>query len=159
VGKRPLIFLGIILGVLFLSIPLYGGEYFLEMLIIAFWFAYLGSCRNIVGGYTGLLSLGHGTFVGIGAYTSTILFMRFGVTPWIGMIAGAVLASIAAAIIGYLSFRFRVRGVYFSLITMASAEIMRLVFEHTDFLGSTVGIFIKGIKGPVGAAYFQFGSK
>jgi branched-chain amino acid transport system permease protein len=63
------------LGIFFLTIPLYGGDYLLEMLIIAFWFAYLGSCWNIVGGYTGLLSLGHGTFVGIGAYTSTILFI------------------------------------------------------------------------------------
>lgn len=158
-GKGPLLFLGIILGVLFLSIPVYGGEYFLEMLIIAFWFAYLGSCWNIVGGYTGLLSLGHGTFVGIGAYTSTLLFVHFGLTPWFGMFAGAVFGAIAAAIIGYLSFRFRVRGVYFSLITMASAEIMRLVFEHTDLLGATVGIFIKTMKGPVGAAYYQFDSK
>ena len=69
------------------------------------------------------------------------------------------LRRLAAALIGYLSFRFRVRGVYFSLITMASAEIVRLLFEHTDFFGSTVGIFIKAVKGPAGAAYFQFGSK
>ena len=157
--RAPLTFIYVLIGVFFLTIPLYGGEYLLEMLIIAFWFAYMGSCWNIVGGYTGLLSLGHGTFVGIGAYTSTLLFVRLGITPWIGMIVGALLASLCGAGIGYLSFRFRVRGVYFALITMATAEIMRLSFEHTDALGATVGIFIKAVKGPAAPAFFQFGTK
>jgi branched-chain amino acid transport system permease protein len=160
VSKRGLLaFIYVLIGVCFLTIPLYGGEYVLEMLIIAFWFAYMGSCWNIVGGYTGLLSLGHGTFVGIGAYTSTLLFVHLGITPWIGMFAGALLASLCGAVIGYLSFRFRVRGVYFALITMATAEIMRLIFEHTDALGSTVGIFIKAVKGSAGPAFFQFATK
>ncbi len=146
-------------GIFFLTIPLYGGDYLLEMLIIALWFAYLGSCWNIAGGYTGLLSLGHGTFVGIGAYASTLLFMHLGLTPWIGMFAGAFVASLAGALIGYLSFRFKVRGVYFCLITMAATEIVRLIFEHVDWLGSTVGIFISAEKGARGAALYQFGPK
>jgi branched-chain amino acid transport system permease protein len=154
---RPLIYL--LVAVFFLTIPLYGGDYLLEMLIIAFWFAYLGSCWNIVGGYTGLLSLGHGTFVGIGAYTSTLLFAHLGLTPWIGMIGGAVVASLIGALIGYLSFRFRVRGVYFCLITMAATEIVRLIFEHVDWLGSTIGIFIQAVKGAGGPAVYQFGPK
>ena len=158
--KRPLLTLvSILAGILFLTVPLYGGEYLMEMLIIALWFAYLGSCWNIVGGYTGLLSLGHGTFVGIGAYTSTLLFMHLHMSPWIGMLAGGVLASLVGAVVGYLSFRFRVRGVYFALITMATAEILRLIFEHADAMGATVGIFIKTVKGPAGAAFYQFGPK
>ena len=158
--KRTLLTLiSILTGILFLTVPLFGGEYLIEMLIIAFWFAYLGSCWNIVGGYTGLLSLGHGTFVGIGAYTSTLLFLHLRMTPWIGMVAGALLASLVGGVVSYLSFRFRVRGVYFALITMATAEIVRLIFEHVDFLGATVGIFIRTLKGPGGAVFYQFGPK
>jgi len=158
-SKRITLVLSIVIGVLFLTVPLYGGEYLMEMLIIALWFAYLGSCWNIVGGYTGLLSLGHGTFVGIGAYTSTLLFSHLGLTPWIGMAAGSLLATLVGVFVGYLSFRFRVRGVYFALITMAMAEILRLIFEHSDFLGSTVGIFIGAVKGPGAALFYQFGPK
>lgn len=158
-SRRNLFFVYGLIVLFFLTIPLYGGEYLLEVLIISFWFAYLGSCWNIVGGYTGLLSLGHGSFVGIGAYTSTLLFLHLGLSPWLGMIAGGLLASVAGAAIGFLSFRFKVRGVYFSLITMATAEILRLVFEHSDSLGATVGIFIKGLKGAEGAASYQFGPK
>ncbi len=131
----------------------------MEMLIIALWFAYMGSCWNIVGGYTGLLSLGHGTFVGIGAYASTLLFIHLRWSPWVGMLAGGLLAAVVGVFVGYLSFRFRVRGVYFALITMAMAEILRLIFEHVDFLGSTVGIFIQTVKGSGGAAIYQFGPK
>jgi branched-chain amino acid transport system permease protein len=159
IKRKPLTVISILIGVSFLAVPLYGGEYLMEMLIIALWFAYLGSCWNIVGGYTGLLSLGHGTFVGIGAYASTLLFMYLRLTPWIGMLAGALLATLVGVFVGYMSFRFRVRGVYFSLITMAMAEILRLIFEHVDLLGSTVGIFIKTLKGSGGAAFYQFGPK
>jgi branched-chain amino acid transport system permease protein len=159
-GKKVLfLIVSLLVGVTFLTVPLYGGEYLMEMLIIALWFAYMGSCWNIVGGYTGLLSLGHGTFVGVGAYTSTLLFMHLNLTPWVGMLAGALLATLVGILVGYLSFRFRVRGVYFALITMAMAEILRLIFEHVDFLGATVGIFIKTLKGPGGAVFYQFGPK
>ena len=159
IKRTPLIVISILIGILFLTVPLYGGEYLMEMLIIALWFAYMGSCWNIVGGYTGLLSLGHGTFVGIGAYASTLLFLHLRLTPWIGMVAGGLLAAGVGVFVGYLSFRFRVRGVYFALITMAMAEILRLVFEHVDSLGATVGIFIKTLKGSGAAGFYQFGPK
>src|SRR4030065_1663265 len=95
---------------LFLSAPLYCGSYILEILIIALWLGYLGSCWNIIGGYAGQISLGHGTFVGLGAYTSTLLFSRLGLTPWIGMFLGAILAMAIGLFVGFLCFRFRVGG-------------------------------------------------
>jgi branched-chain amino acid transport system permease protein len=149
----------LIVGILFLVAPLYVGGYLLEMLIIALWLGFLGSCWNIIGGYGGQLSLGHGTFVGVGAYTSTLLFSRLGLSPWIGMFLGAILATTIGLFVGFLCFRFRVRGAYFLLITMAMAEIFRLCFEQIDFFGATVGLFIPTIKGPTGGLLYQFEQK
>jgi branched-chain amino acid transport system permease protein len=142
-----------------ISAPHYCGSYILEILIIALWLGFLGSCWNIIGGYGGQLSLGHGTFVGIGAYTSTLLFNIVGLSPWIGSFIGAFLAAIIGLFVGFLCFRFKIRGIYFALITMAIAEIMKLWFDHTEHFGATSGLFLKIIKGSSGFAFFQFQSK
>lgn len=149
----------LLLGILFLVAPLYFGGYLLEILIIALWLGYLGSCWNLIGGYAGQISLGHGTFVGLGAYTSTLLFSHLGLTPWVGMFLGAFLAAAIGLFFGFLCFRFRVRGAYFLLITMAMAEIFRLCFEHIDFFGATVGLFLPTIKGPKAGFLYQFEEK
>ena len=149
----------LLLGILFLVAPLYAGGYLLEILIIALWLGYLGSCWNLIGGYAGQISLGHGTFVGLGAYTSTLLFSHLGLTPWVGMFLGAFLAAAIGLFFGFLCFRFRVRGAYFLLITMAMAEIFRLCFEHIDFFGATVGLFLPTIKGPKAGLLYQFEEK
>lgn len=145
--------------ILFLTAPLYAGSYVLEILIVALWLGYLGSCWNIIGGYAGQLSLGHGTFVGIGAYTSTFLFNLFGLSPWAGAFLGALFSSFIGLFIGFLSFRFKVRGIYFALITMATAEIMKLWFDNTELLGANGGLFVTQVRGPRGAAFFQFEEK
>lgn len=156
---RNRLYIHVILGIGFLTAPLYMGGYLIEIMIIALWFGYLGSCWNIIGGYAGQLSLGHGTFVGIGAYSSTVLFTHLGLTPWIGMFAGAVIATVVGLFTGFLCFRFRVRGAYFLLITMAMAEIVRLCFEHVDFLGATVGLFLPTLRGPAAPLQYQFQTK
>jgi branched-chain amino acid transport system permease protein len=159
VRNRFYIIFLLLLGILFLVAPIYVGGYLLEILIIVLWLGYLGSCWNIIGGYAGQISLGHGTFVGLGAYTSTLLFSRLGVSPWIGMFLGAIVAAAIGLFFGFLCFRFQVRGAYFLLITMAMAEIFRLCFEHIDFFGATVGLFIPTIKGPTAGLLYQFEQK
>jgi branched-chain amino acid transport system permease protein len=144
---------------LFLTVPIWAGSYVLEILIIALWLGFLGSCWNIIGGYGGQLSIGHGTFVGIGAYTSSLLFNLYGITPWLGSFAGAILSAAVGLGIGFLCFRFKVRGIYFALITMAIAEIAKLWFEHMELVGSTGGLFLKSVHGPSGPAFFQFETK
>src|SRR6185295_2833145 len=80
--------------------------------VFIFFFAYLGQAWNIVGGYAGQLSAGHAAFVGVGAYTSAMLSMTLGLTPWIGMFIGGALSACLGAVIGYLGFRFGLRGFY-----------------------------------------------
>lgn len=89
-------------------------------------FAFIGVAWNLMGGYAKQLSLGHAAYFGLGAYTSTILQIDFGISPWIGMVAGGLVAMIASLPIGWLCFR--LRGPYFTIATIATAQVLMLVF-------------------------------
>jgi branched-chain amino acid transport system permease protein len=117
-------------------------SYFLEILITVLFLGYLGSSWNILGGYAGQFSFGHAAYFGLGAYTSTLLFLRLGVSPWIGMLAGGVLAALFGLFAGFLSFRYGLRGPYFSLVTLAFAEMLRVVAVNTRAIGSSIGLVI-----------------
>jgi branched-chain amino acid transport system permease protein len=106
---------------------------YLQILILLFFYAYLTTSWNLVGGFAGVLPLGHSVFVGIGAYTSTILTLQYGVSPWIGMLAGGLLAALVGVVIGLPTFR--LRGAYFCLCTIAFAEGIRVMVENIDTLG------------------------
>ncbi|NDH53411.1 MAG: branched-chain amino acid ABC transporter permease [Betaproteobacteria bacterium] len=116
-------------------------QYHLDLLFQVLLGALLASAWNIVGGYAGQIALGHAGFYAIGAYTSTILLLRFGISPWIGMLAGAALAALCAAILGILTLR--LRGPFFAMSTVAFAEIVRLTATHWDSVtGGTRGLWI-----------------
>lgn len=138
--------LGLWLGfaVLLCLLPLLLNQYLLSVLILIVLFAYLGESWNIIGGYAGQLSLGHSAFFGLGAYTSTVLFLKFGITPWVGMFAGGILSLIAGLIIGFLAFKYGLRGAYFALATLAFAEILRLLSINWMWIGGAVGLLIPG---------------
>jgi branched-chain amino acid transport system permease protein len=148
-------------GLLFLFIPLLMDDpYFLHIFILVFFFAYLGTAWSLVG-MAGQLSLGHAAFLGIGGYVSTLMFMEWGVTPWLGMIIGAIGCGIIGLIIGYPTFR--LKGPYFALTTIAFAEILRIYVENTEV--APLGIPLKGgmglmvpLKGHV-PGVFQFEGK
>ena len=132
---------GVTLGILLVA-PSFLPPYFLEILISVMLFGYLGAAWNILGGYAGQFSFGHAAYFGIGAYTSTLLFLKLGVTPWLGMLAGGVLAALFGLFAGYLSFRYGLRGPYFSLVTLAFAEMLRVVAVNTKAVGSSIGLVI-----------------
>jgi len=117
-------------------------KYALEVLISILFFGYLGACWNILGGYGGQFSFGHAAFFGLGAYTSTLLFLHWGVSPWIGMLAGGLLAAGFGLFAGYLSFRYGLRGPYFSLVTLAFAEMLRVVAVNWKAVGSSLGLVV-----------------
>jgi branched-chain amino acid transport system permease protein len=96
---------------------------------------------NLLGGFAGQVSLGHAAFFGIGAYTSTILYLSFGVSPWIGMFAGAGLSMLVALIIGYPCFR--LTSHFFALATIAFSEVLRLLASYwRDLTNGGVGLLI-----------------
>lgn len=97
--------------------------YYLQVGILVFWYAILGTSWTIAGGYGGMHSIGNATYVGIGAYTSTLLYVHFGVTPWLGLLAGMALAALVAVLIGYPCFRAGIKGDYFALVTVALGQV------------------------------------
>jgi len=122
------------------ALPWVAGSYFVTVLIFIFFYAYLGQAWNIVGGYAGQLSAGHAAFVGIGGYAAALLSAHAGLSPWIGMWIGGALAAMLGAVIGYLGFRFGLRGFYFVLLTVAFAEICRVVALNVDAVGGALGL-------------------
>ena len=122
--------------------PLAADRHALSVLTLIFYFAYVGQAWNLMMGYAGLLSLGHALYVGIGAYVSALLWVKFGVGPWIGVWPAMLIAMTFGALIGLLGFRFGIEGVYFALLTIAFAEVTRIGIDNLSFTGAAAGLFI-----------------
>lgn len=111
-----------------------------NLAILVLMAAQLGMAWNILGGYAGQISLGQVAFYGLGAYTSTLLFAKWGINPWFAMLAGGFLAAAISLVIGWSCFR--LKGHYFSMATIAVAEIIQIIFTNWEFAGSAVGLTI-----------------
>lgn len=117
-------------------------SYFVHVLIMILFYGYLGTSWNILGGYAGQFSFGHAAFFGIGAYTSTLIFVNWGISPWVGMVFGGLLGMLLGLLIGSLCFHYGLRGPYFALATLAFAELLRLISLNLDLTGKAMGILI-----------------
>ena len=110
----------------------------IDIFIRVLLFAFVGVAWNLMGGYAKQLSLGHAAYFGLGAYTSTILLIRFGISPWIGILAGGLVSMLASLPIGALCFR--LRGPYFAIATIATAQVLMLLFlKFRDFAWGAEG--------------------
>lgn len=122
-------------------------QYLVRVLMEVFFFAAMGNAWNIIGGYGKQTSWASSIFFAVGAYTSIILFTRYGaISPWISMILGLAIAAVLAIIIGLPCFR--LRGVFFSIATIACTTIFRqLLIYFEEFTGGSLGIAFKIRKG------------
>lgn len=109
-----------------------------HLMIMIFLYSTMGLAWNLIGGYAGQISLGHAIFFGTGAYTSTLLLMKLGVCPWIGMLAGALLSVGIAFVIGYPCFK--LAGHYFAIATIAIGEIAMVLMINWDWAGGAIGL-------------------
>lgn len=127
--------------------------YAIRILCLALLFAAMAQAWNIVAGLANQMSLGHAAFFGIGAYTSTLLLIQFGLSPWLGMIAGGILGGVAALVISVPTMR--LKGHYFALATLAFGEVMRVIANSWGSLtGGPVGISVPFSQPSL--ALFQF---
>ncbi len=127
--------------------------YAIRILCLALLFAAMAQAWNIVAGLANQMSLGHAAFFGIGAYTSTLLLIQFGLSPWLGMVAGGILGGVAALVISVPTMR--LKGHYFALATLAFGEVMRVIANSWGSLtGGPVGISVPFSQPSL--ALFQF---
>ncbi len=129
----------------------------MNLLILVMLYAYWGVSWNLAAGTTGLMSLGHALFAGTGAYTVAYLYAAHGMSPWLSAPIGVALAAVQALMIGVLCFRFRVRGHYFGLLTLACAEIAYLSVGASQPLGRSDGLSLDFAHW--GWGYLQFREK
>lgn len=114
----------------------------LNFLVVTLMIALAGQGWNILGGYGGQYSFGHAIFFGTGAYVTAILQVKYGINAWpafgLGMVAGAVVGTV----VGWLAFRAGLRGSYFALVTLAFAEVLRIVASVAPITGAGVGTLV-----------------
>ena len=160
--RRHLAFL--VLGALGLIILPYfiSSRFYIDVLTLIFFTAYLGQSWNILGGYAGQFSFGGVMFFGTGAYVSSILLTTFGFPPIFGIFLAILGGAFLGLIVGYMSFRSGLKGSYFALITLAFAELLRVLANSVEFTGGGGGLFLTYAPGlsnlqfetPVGFYYF-----
>ncbi|MBQ3654288.1 MAG: branched-chain amino acid ABC transporter permease [Synergistaceae bacterium] len=145
--RKILIALVLVLVGVMLALPNYIAKmpYILNVFILAFYMTTMSMAWNLLGGMTGQNSIGHACFMGIGAYTSVLCVVKFGMNPWVSLpIAIIVTASITALVFSQC---FILRGPYFTLVTIAFAEAVRQVILNWDFAGKAIGLGMPYVRG------------
>jgi len=132
----------VVLAIVLLALPqVVKSSFAIDIFVRILLFSFIGVAWNLMGGYAKQLSLGHAAYFGLGAYTSTLMQINYGISPWIGMVAGGVVAAAASLPIGWLCFR--LRGPYFTIATIATAQALMLIFlKFRDFAWGAEGITI-----------------
>ena len=135
--------LAAVISIAVVAYPLvFRSNFAINLGVLVLFLAMLGQSWNIAGGFAGQLSFGHAVFFGVGAYASSILQLKLGANPWLGLPAGALGGALAGALIAALSFRAGLRGAYFALITLAFAEAFRILANAVGFTGGGVGLLV-----------------
>ena len=114
----------------------------LNFAMMALYGCLMAQSWNILGGYGGQFSFGHALFFGTGAYVQAIAQLQFGINPWVALPLGMLVAALVGLFFGALSFRYGLRGSYFALVTLAFAEVVRIVSLSVPFTGAGVGLMV-----------------
>ena len=128
----------------------------LNFVMMALYAALLAQAWNILGGYGGQFSFGHALFFGTGAYVQAIAQMQWGLSPWLALPVAVLLSCAVGLFVGALSFRYGLKGSYFALVTLAFAEVFRILALSVPFTGAGVGLMLPLQEG---FANMQFGSR
>jgi branched-chain amino acid transport system permease protein len=155
-ARSPWMVHGLLLVLALLFPVVFSSPFMVNFGVLALFYAFIGQSWNIAGGFAGQLSFGHVAFFGVGAYASTIVQMRFGFNPWMGLPVSALAGAAAGWFIAVLSFRAGLKGSYFALITLAFAEVFRIISNSVEITGGGLGMLIPMKQT---AANFQFGDR
>lgn len=115
----------------------------LNFLVVALMIALAGQGWNILGGYGGQYSFGHAIFFGTGVYVTAILQVHYGINAWLAFGTGIIAGAAVGVVVGWLAFRAGLRGSYFALVTLAFAEVLRILASVAPITGAGVGTLVK----------------
>src|SRR5882757_5325729 len=130
----------VVAGLLVLPLAIADQPFELRVATLVFLFATMGQGWNVLGGFGGQISIGHGLYFGLGAYTSAVLSVRFGVNPWLGLPMAILVPTLCGVLVGVPCFR--LRGHYFVIATLVVAESVLQVFTVWDWVGGATGLEI-----------------
>ena len=120
-------------------------EYIVFVAVQIFIWSFIGNAWSLMGRF-GLVSLGHGAFLGVGAYTATLLWNFYGLTPWVGVVVAMAASVVLAVVVAYPCSRFGIVGHYFALVTLAVGEVIRLLLmAERDWTGGSLGLTLKPV--------------
>ena len=152
----------VLLAILALSPAAGLGGYALHLMVTALLWSFIYTSWSIMG-RLGMVSFGHGAFLGVGAYTVVLMWNLWGVSPWLGLAVALVITLALALMIGWPCFRFRIVGHYFALVTLALSEVVRLIIVGLrEQTGGSLGITPRGalVEGAtMSLSALQFSSK
>ena len=136
----------------------YSQPYHLHVMVLILIWSFAYTSWSVMGRF-GLVSLGHGGFMGVGAYVTALLWNHLGLSPWIGIPIALVCAGALALVVAYPCFRFRITGHYFALVTLAlSGIVLQIITATRDYTGGSLGYTPERTKGSVFTA-LQFVEK
>ncbi len=136
-----MILLGLAAGGFLLAYPaIFPSPFSLHLMIMIFLYALMAQSWNVMAGLSGQISLGHAMFFGIGAYAASVLFAKYGVSPWIGLLVGMAISALAAAAVGLPTLG--LRGHYFAIATLLIGSGVQIVFSRWEWVGAASGLYI-----------------
>ena len=153
--RETLPILGFLIGAVLVSLFV-TSNVVLNFLVFTLILAIAAQGWNLLGGYGGQYSFGHAAFFGMGAYVSAILQQRFGVNAYPAVAFGIAAAAVLGYAIGAMVFRAGLRGSYFALVTLAFAEVLRILANATEITGGAAGLLISL---NLGAGNLQFADR
>jgi branched-chain amino acid transport system permease protein len=134
-------------------------QYTVHVIIQIFIWSFIGGAWSLMGRF-GLVSLGHGAFLGLGAYVTTLLWNFYGLTPWIGGLLAILATTALALVVSYPCSRFRVVGHYFALVTLAVGEVVRLlIIAERDWTGGSLGLTLKAARSDASLVALQYADR
>ena len=136
-----------VVTILLVGLPCQLSIFWTRTLAMVFLYIYWASAWNIIGGMAGEINFLHPLFIGSGAYTSTVLYLKFGTSPWIGMIAGGIIAVVIGLAIGWICYRSGLPHLSFALICLGFAHIGVIIALELDLLGGSRGLMIRPAPG------------
>jgi len=139
--NKRVVYLMLLIVTFLLVLPFFNtNSFYLHLMITIFMYSAMSQSWNVIAGMSGQISLGHGAFFGLGAYSSTFLYMEYGLTPWLGIIIGIILSSLVAILIGLSVLR--LSGHYFAIATLLIGISFQVFFQRWDLVGAASGLWV-----------------